>query len=657
MPELYEDVVKTAPEPVTTQEQEIIRKLLEYCDEKHNPNQEAFKKIVAQCYAFKELDQWSGEEKSLLQSLDVPPIAIDRINRSLEIIDGIKAQSNIDVTVSKGEKGDELIALMFDRIKEYVKQKTDYSQASDEAFDNCVDVGVGLRIFGWDSNLARGEGMFWFETINPEDCGWSYTRKKNFSDIRWFWYKTIMDWQDAIRLNPNKAAQLNAMKATLQLTWENLHEKSVSYPQDQDYGADTYEGKNEYPDQVEIWNIWVKRTIPYKRIQYQAPSQFGVDAMGNIVEGVLPQIRMEAIDYTPAEGEIEAGNGVIEKWYQHIVATGQNKKSGVLLTPPQGLEWKYEWPPLVPTIAEFKKNGMPRGFIEKAIPHQKRINVAWALSIAYNSHAIKSPLVIQTQDGTFDVANAEKQSQFGGIFVLKHGETPIAMNVVPNVNLHAIEEGREAKGDMDFAVSASEPVLRGQSDATSSGIKVATLQSAAVGPLNKWLQAFRVSEIEITRRLLPMILDHFTIERIQRIVGDDLFMRVMTATPPQHNVADYDVVATDQSISDLNKQQSFNAASALHQMGFIMDAKYMIMNAPIKNPDEALASHERAEADVVRMLLAENEMLKAQVGEMKKMIPRGGGGQAANAQRGKNQPQAGKRSMIGGTSPLTQVST
>ena len=333
------------------------------------------------------------------------------------------------------------------------------------------------------------------------------------------------------------------------------------------------------------------------------------------------------------------------------------KWADVLLTPPQGLEWKYEWPPLVPTIAEFKKNGMPRGFIEKAIPHQKRINVAWALSIAYNSHAIKSPLVIQTQDGTFDVANAEKQSQFGGIFVLKHGETPIAMNVVPNVNLHAIEEGREAKGDMDFAVSASEPVLRGQSDATSSGIKVATLQSAAVGPLNKWLQAFRVSEIEITRRLLPMILDHFTIERIQRIVGDDLFMRVMTATPPQHNVADYDVVATDQSISDLNKQQSFNAASALHQMGFIMDAKYMIMNAPIKNPDEALASHERAEADVVRMLLAENEMLKAQVGEMKKMIPRGGGGQAANAQRGKNQPQAGKRSMIGGTSPLTQVST
>ena len=80
------------------------------------------------------------------------------------------------------------------------------------------------------------------------------------------------------------------------------------------------------------------------------------------------------------------------------------------------------------------------------------------------------------------------------------------------------------------------------------------------------------------------------------------------------------------------------------------------MNAPIKNPEEALASHLRARNDIIKqqqqIIETLSQMLNVKGGNGQGQNPQG---QHRNAKRGRSQPQAGQRSMTGGTSPLSPV--
>ena len=128
----------------------------------------------------------------------------------------------------------------------------------------------------------------------------------------------------------------------------------------------------------------------------------------------------------------------------------------------------------------------------------------------------------------------------------------------------------------------------------------------------------------------------------------------MTAPPLQMpiplDVTQYDVVIQEKSMSDFKKAQAFNAAIALHQSGFVMDGEYMIMHAPIDNPEEALESHKRARRDIINQLMGQLQMMQEQMDGMNKQSVQNKSKkvQPANAQRGKMQSQAGQQSMIGG---------
>jgi hypothetical protein len=327
--------------------------------------------------------------------------------------------------------------------------------------------------------------------------------------------------------------------------------------------------------------------------------------------------------------------------------------------------------------AERMKSGAPIGYVQRVIPHQKRYNIAWAQKTGWNNKAIKSPII--AQEGSIDPQNAVQQSSLGAILWTKKGTPMPVVNQVPQVNLQAIEEMNAAARDMDFTAAASEGALVGNAAASDSGIKLAEQQNAAVTPLNKWVHADGMSELEFARKVLYLIIEKIVSnpQRTMRIVGQQKFLQVFGPTidpqtgkmiappiqPPTNDTAMYDVVVEDQSISDLNKQQSFNATMALHGQGILFEDDFMIKNAPIKNVDEALASNAKAQQDMIRMLMQKVQMLEQQLSQAVKMIPKNpgqggsskpsGGNQAANAQRGKAQPQTGPQSMIGGTAPGT----
>ena len=662
MPEVYEDIKEVSPSQ-TSDISGTISKLLEYTEDRNNPWRADWERIVRECYDFKELRQWDGMDVAKLQEYGVPEVPVDEINRNLDVINGIRSNTGNKRKIVRRESGDERIAEVYDKAADYVEYNSNLPMYQEQAFKNLVDIGVGITKFGWDKSLSGGEGDVFFENVDPEDCGWSFTRKPDWSDLRWCWHHMTIGWEDAARLAPERAAELKGMRDQLGTKWDELSQgKQGTYLKD--YEGSFTEGGYVYPNSVNVWEIWLKRFIPYKKV---ASIQTVVGPDGT--PAIIPQVNKVPHDYVVNEGEQEVGVGFDEIWYQHLIAGGKSKKNCILLTPPEGLASKYPFPPLAPMIAEYKKSGMPRGVIEIGIPHQKRINLAWAQKMAFNNKSIKSPLVIKNLDPA-TLQNKIQQTSFGAVLALTAQEELVQANLQPGVNLQAIEEGNIARQDMMFAMSASEPALRGMASSGDSGIKIAKQQDAAITPLNKWVKAEADYITNLWRKVLYIMILEYTPQRLARIIGEQRFVELligkrdmMTGQPiqpplqlQQPDATQYDVVVQEKSVSDFKKMQAFNSAVTIAQM-YPLDAEYVIMHAPIENPEEAYASHLKAKADIMNQLMMENQLLREQL----KIASKGEGGnnsqsesnkgkkvQPKNASQGRNASQAGQGMNLGG---------
>lgn len=635
MPDL--DEVKEQA-PIASSDELLLSRLFEYMDEKHNPWRADWLNVAIKCYNFVELKQWDDTDAAVLRSFDVPPVPIDRINRGIDTIEGIRKNSNLKKRISKRELGDERIANLLDKTIDQVTYKQNFASVGDQVFEDLLPVGIGIKKVGFDPKT----GDIWSERVNPEDFGYSRCKNKDLSDITWCWHTQVLSWEDAMMVNPDKAGQLKSMRSVLESEWEKkkggFMKGSASAQEDYNASSSLAEKQYSYPDSVELTEFWVLRRVPIKKV--------GAVVSKELAPGVflpVPEIREEGIDYMAVGNEEVLGSEIKSEWHQYIVAG--DRKSNILLK--EGLDDNH---PFVGYIAKRKKSGQPMGYVETVIPHQERINLSWAQKMAWNNKAIKSPLIL-TGHGAKDVVLSEvtQQSSFGAVLRLPEGVST-TVNQTPNVNMQAIEEGNVARADMDFAAAATEEPLRGISDSGTSGIKLSLAQNAAITPLNKWVNAFLDGERTFTRKVLSLIIRYYPVEKMARIVGEQEFLKIMvgptdpmtgmpTLPPLQFpislDVLDYDVVIEDQSISDFNKQQSFNATEALVGGGVLFDDEFRIKNAPIKDVDGAITSNAKAKQDLFMMMVKQASM-----------------SQAGNAVTGQNAPQAGKRSMVGGQNGL-----
>lgn len=662
------EIVEEKNVEVSAEESQLLSKLFEYTEPVMNPYRKDYENIIKECYNFKELKQWEADDMQALAKMDVPTIAADRIGRSIDTIKGIRNNTNSKKKIVKREMGDERVAEILDKVADYDSYNSNFDAPKDDAFDAMIDIGMGIRKIGFDPHAQGGEGEIFVEYCETEDVGYSRCKKKTLEDITWGWHRTMMDWEDAMLINPDKASMLKGMKTMLESRWEKIKSgHTTGTLLNKDYQGVTgikTESQYEYKDQVYVYDFWRKMVIPYRKVASLVMGEQAIDG----VPIQVPQAKVDKapIDYVAGEGEQDLGVATEIVWKQYIVASGEGKKDAMLLTQADAKDH-----PFVGMCSDRTKSQRPRGFIEKVIPHQKRINIALAQKMAFNNKSIKSPLIVK---GKVDLQSAVQQSSFGSIFVLDQQTEVVNINTTPNVNLQAIEEGNVARSDMDFAAAASEPSLRGQVGNTNSGIQLSMQQNAAVTPLNVWVKAEQDSELLFWRKWLYLAITNYKPERYFRILGEQEFMKLvapqfdqltgqMTAPPVQLplslDVAQYDVVIQDQSVSDFQKQQSFNAIIAMQGMNpqGMFDEQFIIKNAPIKNTDDALASNEKHRNDIMFMMQQQMMMMQQQIAELEKSVPKDNSpkgkpnrspSQPANAMKGANASQAGQRSMVGG---------
>jgi len=662
MPEVYDSEIRAVPEIQTVDEQVLVAGLFAYTEEKQNPWRMKYHRTLKECYDFVELNQWDGPDMALLALTDTPSIPIDRIGRNLDVIEGISLNTGNTKKVVKREMGDERCASILDDLLDEIAYNGGFSKIRAEARKSMLHNGIGVRKIGFDPTMNDGE--IWAENVNTEDFRWSKCKSKELEDGRWFVEESVMDWEDAMLINPAKAPQLKSLKTTLQTAYAKLDEGRSQGALSKDYQAEqpNTSTSESYPDQVKITTFWLKHRTPYQKVSFLQMVPMTLPN-GQSIDIPQPKVSQQPLDYKLGEGEQLLGHGIQEYFDQFIVAGG-DAKSGILLKTAQADDHPY-----VGMCAERKKNGQPFGFVERVIPFQKRKNIAWAQKVAFNNKSIKSPIVIE--GGNPEDAVLSQQSSFGSILRLKVGEKLIQVNLQPGVNLQAIEEGEAADRDMDFAASAGSQVLTGSAGSSSSGIQLIRQQDAAITPLNKWVSAESDSELVFNRKVLKLAIKYYPPDKMARIVGLQKFYGslgyvpgpdgqpvpnmqpdVMGNPPPPPvplpltlDIVHYDVKIEDKSVSDFNKQQSFNAAIELKNTGTLFDDEFMIRNAPLKDVDAAIESNRLARQDMIRNLMMQVEILKAQLGEAQKMIPKNPTSQGG---KGKAAPQGGKRSMMGG---------
>lgn len=662
MPELYDDV-KEKQVPTEPSEQQIIDKLFDYLEGKNNPFRANYLETIRKCYRFKEGDQWEEIDKTALEYYGVPAIPVDRISRGLDTIEGIRENTDFRKRILKSQLGDDSIATLLDKVYDHFETNGEFGEAREEAFKAMLDVGLGERKVGFDF----GKRKIWAEFVNTEDFYWAKCKSKRLLDCSWFCQVQTMSWEDAMLINPEKAGELKGLKGKVESEWEKLNTPS-NQPvtvTTQDYGSQgTIVGS--HPDQVKILEFWKRRIIPFVKVGFvqMVPQDMG----GMMVPVPQPGIRKEALDYKVQEGEKALEYDKDEIWEQFIVASGGNKLNSILLKQGQSSDH-----PFVSCCADRKKTGEPVGYIEKNIPGQIRVNLAWAQETAWNNKSIKSAIVLEGNVTPEMVEQSIYQSKIGAVMIIPQGASWHAAPAL-QLNTQAIQSGQQARIDMDFASAATQDVMRGESASGDSGIKTSVLQNAAITPLNKWVKAFEKSEYDFTKKVLKLIIQNVKPMEMMRIVGPQVWQTLgLQFMPPSPeapdgvilspdgqplnlSILDYDAKIENQAVSDMSKQQAFNAIAALQSlnpMGMFTD-DYMIKNAPIKNVDDALESNLRHRQDILMQLMAQNQMLQEQNQDLQKQVPKQNN-QKGNAQKGKSAPQSGRQSMLGGAGPKSPV--
>jgi hypothetical protein len=667
MTEKIPEQISEGIKATTPEEQVKITSLFKLVDSQMIPWRQLWEyQTLSECYNFRELKQWNGADMQMLALSDTPSVPIDRMGRVFDTINGIRKNTGNKVRVVKRETGDDKLAEVLDEVFDCVEYAGSFEDVYDTAFDDgMLTTGIGIVKFGYDPTSNGGEGEIFAEHIPIEHAGWSKTHSKTLSDVSWCWFHQLMDWEDAIPLNPAKINELKAIKTTAGEEWERIKMNNTQGTfLANDYGVPgaKAEIKYTYPDQVHIWEFWKLKRVPLKKIAKFNPQtdQMGnpiLDVMQRPVANPVPEVRQDAFDYKPLDNEIDLGVNVQEEWWQTIIATDNSKSNGIILKEEKA---KYKFAPILAMCADMKKSGAPFGLAEKLIPHQKRINIAWAQKIAFNNKSLKTPLITR---GVTDLDSKLQSSKIGAVLNLTGTEEIVSYNLPTPQNLQAIEEGNMARMDMDFIAAASEPVMRGAAETSTSGLQLSMQQSAAITPLNKWVDAEKKFMRDFGRRILEIIITEFSPEKIIRILGKEKFAKYFMPQPDpltgqmseplqfpfDVDAVSYDVEIQEQAVSDLNKQQSFNAAMALGGRDMFTD-DYLIENAPIKNVDDALISAEKKRQDIINQLMMQLQMLQEQLNQTEKLVPKENKpNQIKNAQRGKNQPQAGRQSMLGGS--------
>jgi hypothetical protein len=146
------------------------------------------------CAAFKAGDQWTASEKEALNALGREPMVWNYVHSMVELIVGIRAQNEINITLQPVESSDGFLCEVVQNLIDWIEEnQTDARILDAEAFEDATVTGKGFRSVDvqprpdnpTEVQFIEENVPFWQVKIDPG------SRKQDLSDAR---YVIVEKW-------------------------------------------------------------------------------------------------------------------------------------------------------------------------------------------------------------------------------------------------------------------------------------------------------------------------------------------------------------------------------------------------------------------------------------------------------------------------------
>jgi hypothetical protein len=144
-----------------------------------------WRKSAKECYSFYSSDQWSDEDKAILEEQGRPPVVFNRVTRTINAIAGLEVQNRQEVRYIPREIGDNAKNEVLTAAAKWARDNCDAEDEESEAFQDVLIAGMGWT----DTELDYESDPDGEITIGRDDPLYYFwdakSKKRNLDDRRW----------------------------------------------------------------------------------------------------------------------------------------------------------------------------------------------------------------------------------------------------------------------------------------------------------------------------------------------------------------------------------------------------------------------------------------------------------------------------------------
>lgn len=488
-----------------------------------------WRKQARECYAFFASDQWSEEDRAILEEQGRPPVVFNRVARTINAIAGLEVQNRQEVRYVPRENTDGAVNEILTAAAKWVRDNCDAEDEESEAFQDTLICGMGWTDTSLDYEVDQ-EGKIIIERDDALSYYWdSNSKKRNLDDTRWrakvhkYTEDQVKeqwpDWDGAVSGNEEFAEDVSVS-----------HDKTMPF---YDKGSSNQTGKDKLIEV--ICYQWYEREDVYRT---QDPMS------GKVVK--LSKAKYEAMK------DMLEGQKVVKqpsRKYRKAYVIGKQ------IVAEEDLESQVGFTFNCITGLRDRNNNSWFGLVNLMIDPQRWAN-KWLSQIMHilNSNS-KGGLIAET-DAFADVRKAEKDwtnpqaitwvrpGKMGAIQQKQVTQMPTG---IAELMKHALESINDVPG-----VNSE---MLGLADRQQAGVLEASRKQAGVTMLAVFFDSLRRYRKEQGRILAKMIIDYIADGRLIRIVGEEGAQIVPLLKDPL--MFDYDVVVDDAPTSPNQKERTF----------------------------------------------------------------------------------------------------
>ena len=500
-------------------------------------------------FQFRDGDQWSPEDKRLLEEQGRPAIVFNRIGVLVDAVVGAEVGNRREVRYIPRENGDSLPNEVLTSAAEWFRDQCDAEDEESAAFKDAITSGMGWT----ETRLDRGanpDGDPKVEHIDAFEMAWTNAVKANIVDSRRRWRVRKVDTVEAQKMFPD------ADPAELDAAWADAEagdgEASRNDPASR-YAASA-EGKDRLPKKVTIVACQdVEEATFYKAALFSPP----------MMQPMLVELDAEKYAIAEKNGSVlNATKMKREQVMQCILG------AGVLVKPTPTQTGGFTWN----CITGLKDNdkGIFYGIVRRAKDPQRWAN-KWLSQMLHilNSQAKGG---ILAERGVFEDDREAEQSwaRTDRITYLEKGalSNPNGAKIQPKPMAQfpaGFDRLLQHADDMIVKATGINMEMLGMREVNQPGVLEYQRKQSGMGILASFFDGLKRYRKIQGRGMLKLIQDHLSDGRMVRIVGQDKAQYVPLTRSAVADV-DYDIIVDDAPTSPNEKERTFQLMMQLLPM-------------------------------------------------------------------------------------------